>query len=240
MLAALPLPLLTLTRPRIAVIALVVALVIAYFALDLHRFLTLQSLKDAQHWFADMYALRPITVTALFVLTFVTITALTLPGAAVMMLAAGASFGLVWGSVLSTFSSALGATVAMLATRYLFRDAVAAKFSSRLQIIDQGIAKDGVYYLISLRLAPIIPFWIVNWIVGVTRMRAWPFFWSSFVGMFAGTAAYVNAGTQLAQVDSFQSIFSPTVIASLVLLAIVPLALRYGVRYVERRKATTK
>jgi uncharacterized membrane protein YdjX (TVP38/TMEM64 family) len=236
MFATLPRLLFSLTPPRIAIIAFVAALIAAYFIFDMHRFLTLQSLKDAQHWFAKMYVEHPITVTVLFVLIFSTITALTLPGAAVMMLAAGASFGLVWGSVLSTFSSAVGATIAMLATRYLFRDFVAAKFSKQLAAVDQRINKDGAYYLLSIRLAPIIPFWIVNWIVGLTQMRVWSFFWSSFVGMFAGTAAYVNAGTQLAQVNSFGDIFSPTIIASLALLAVVPLLLRRCVRYFERRK----
>jgi uncharacterized membrane protein YdjX (TVP38/TMEM64 family) len=228
-------PVLTLTPARIVFIAAVAALIAAYFALDLQRFLSLQSLKAAQHWFAEMYAQRPVLVTALFVATFSIITALTLPGAAVLMLAAGASFGLVWGSVLSTFASALGATLAMLATRYLFRDAVAKKFASQVQQVDERMRKDGPYFLVSLRLAPIIPFFVVNWIVGLTGMRAGSFFWSSFIGMFAGTAAYVNAGTQLASINSLADIFSPGIIASLALLALLPLLLRWIVRRFESR-----
>jgi uncharacterized membrane protein YdjX (TVP38/TMEM64 family) len=238
MLEATSRPLLSFTPSRIAIIAAAALAIAAYFAFDLQRFLTLQSLKDAQHWFAEMYALEPMLVTALFVLLFATITALTLPGAAVMMLAAGASFGLLWGSVISTFASAAGATLAMLATRYLFRDAVAEKFSKQISQIDQRINTDGVYYLISLRLAPIIPFFVVNWIVGLTQMRVWSFFWSSFVGMFAGTAAYVNAGTQLASINSFADVFSLTIIASLLLLAVMPLLLRWVVRRLETSKAT--
>ncbi|TAG47214.1 MAG: TVP38/TMEM64 family protein [Betaproteobacteria bacterium] len=240
MLDVLSRPLLTLTPPRLALIAAVAALIAAYFALDLQRFLSLQSLKAAQHWFAALYAERPILVTTLFVLTFSMLTALTLPGAAVMMLAAGASFGLLWGSVLSTFASALGATVAMLATRYLFRDAVAKKFAAQIRQVDERIHNDGPYFLMTLRLAPIIPFFVVNWIVGLTGMRTWPFFWSSFVGMFAGTAAYVNAGTQLATVNSFADIFSLPIIASLAALALLPLLLRWVVTRVESRGASRR
>ncbi len=240
MLEALPRPLLSLTPSRIGIVAAAALVIAAYFAFDLQRFLTLQSLKDAQHWFAEMYARQPIVVTTLFVLTFSLLTALTLPGAAVMMLAAGASFGLLWGSVLSTFASALGATLAMLATRYLFRDAIAKKFAKQITQIDQRINRDGVYYLISLRLAPIIPFFVVNWAVGLTRMRVWSFFWSSFVGMFAGTSAYVNAGTQLASINTFGDVFSPTIIASLLLLAVMPLLLRWLVRRFETRGTTSQ
>jgi uncharacterized membrane protein YdjX (TVP38/TMEM64 family) len=240
MLATSPRSLFTLTPPRIALLAFVFALIGAYVAFDVQRYLTIASLKDAQHWFDAVYVAHPVTVTLLFFLIFTALTALTLPGAAVMMLAAGASFGLVWGTVLSTMASATGATLAMLATRYVFRDLVEQRYAQRLKALDEGLAKDGVYYLISLRLAPIIPFFILNWLVGLTHVRAWPFFWTSVVGMFAATAAYVNAGTRLASIDSFESIFSPEIVASLAALALLPLLLRWFVRYVERTTATQK
>jgi uncharacterized membrane protein YdjX (TVP38/TMEM64 family) len=231
-------PLFVLTRPRIALLAFALVLIGAYFIFDVQRYLTIASLKEAQHWFDAMYVAHPIAVTLLFFITFVTLTALTLPGAAVMMLAAGASFGLLWGTIISTLASATGATLAMLATRYVFRDAVTQKYSHRMKAIDDGLAKDGLYYLIALRLAPIIPFFILNWLVGLTHVRVWPFFWTSVVGMVAATAAYVNAGTQLNQINSFESIFTFEIIASLVALALLPLLLRWYVRYFERRNAT--
>jgi uncharacterized membrane protein YdjX (TVP38/TMEM64 family) len=233
-------PLLVLTRPRLALLAFAIALIGAYFFFDVQRYLTIESLKQAQHWFDDVYTAHPVIVTLLFFMVFVTLTALTLPGAAVMMLAAGASFGLLWGTVISTLASATGATLAMLATRYVFRDAVTEKYAHRMKAIDEGLAKDGLYYLIALRLAPIIPFFILNWLVGLTQVRVWPFFWTSVVGMSAATAAYVNAGTQLNQINSFESIFTVEIIASLVILAFLPLLLRWCVRHFERRAATKK
>jgi uncharacterized membrane protein YdjX (TVP38/TMEM64 family) len=236
---ALPLrPLFVPTRPRIALLAFALLLIGAYFFFDVQRHLTIASLKEAQHWFDAMYVAHPVIVTLLFFLVFVTLTALTLPGAAVMMLAAGASFGLLWGTVISTLASATGATLAMLATRYVFRDAVTEKYAHRMKAIDDGLAKDGLYYLIALRLAPIIPFFILNWLVGLTQVRVWPFFWTSVVGMSAATAAYVNAGTQLNQINSFESIFTIEIIASLVALALLPLLLRWCVRFFERRSVT--
>jgi uncharacterized membrane protein YdjX (TVP38/TMEM64 family) len=240
MLALSPRSLFTFTPPRIALLILVFVLIGTYLAFDVQRYLTISALKDAQHWFDAMYVAHPASVTLLFFLTFTALTALTLPGAAVMMLAAGASFGLVWGTVLSTVASATGATLAMLATRYIFRDMVERRYAPRLKALDEGLAKDGVYYLISLRLAPIIPFFILNWLVGLTHVRIWPFFWTSVVGMLAATAAYVNAGTRLATIDSFESIFSPEIVASLAALALLPLLLRWLVRYVERNTVTQK
>lgn len=215
-------------------------LVVAYFVFDASRYLNIASLKDAQHWFDGVYCENPAMITLAFVTIFAAITAVSLPGAAVMMLAAGASFGLIWGTMLSTFASALGATFAMLATRYLFRDAAAMRLGDRLKALDDGVAKDGMYYLVSLRLAPVIPFFVLNWLIGLTHMRVWPFFWTSFVGMLAGTAVYVNAGTQLSAINSFTDIFSPAIIASLMLLAIVPWLLRAVVRYIAQRDKSAR
>lgn len=221
---------------RWAIVALLALLIATYLFTDAHKYLTVASVREAQAWFMQSYDASPMWVTCCFFALFTTIAAISMPGAAVLMLVAGSSFGLVWGTLISTLASATGATIAMLATRFLFRDGIAARYGHRLQEIDRGIAKNGRYYLFSLRVAPVIPYFILNWLVGLTSMRVWPFFWVSFVGMLPGTAVYVNAGSEIAKIDSMASIFSWPIVVSLMLIAIVPFLFK---RLIEKLNGTT-
>ena len=223
------------TRKLIIAVLLLVGIG-AFFALDLGRYFSLAFVKESQASFAALYAERPVLLALGFFAAYVAVTALSLPGAAIMTLAAGASFGLVMGTVLVSFASTLGATLAMLAARYLLRDSIQARFGRRLEDINKGIEKEGAFYLLTLRLIPLIPFFMLNLIMGLTRIRTWTFFWVSQLGMFAGTVVYVNAGTQIAKIDSLQSIASPALLGSFVLLGVLPLAVNKVLQFFKRRK----
>ncbi len=216
--------------------ALLLAGVAAFFALDLGRYFSLTFIKDSQASFAALFLERPVMVTLVFFAVYVAVTALSLPGASIMTLAGGASFGLLWGTVVVSLASTLGATLAMLAARFLFRDAIQARFGRRLDEVNKGIEKEGAYYLFSLRLIPVVPFFALNLLMGLTRIKTWTYFWVSQIGMLAGTVAYVNAGTQIAKIDSLQSILSPGLIGSFVLLGLLPLAVNKVLGLVKRRK----
>jgi pyruvate/2-oxoglutarate dehydrogenase complex dihydrolipoamide dehydrogenase (E3) component/uncharacterized membrane protein YdjX (TVP38/TMEM64 family) len=215
---------------------LVATLVAAYFAFDLGRYLSLDYLKASQSAFAALYAERPLAVAAGFFALYVLVTAASFPGAAILTLAGGAVFGLGWGLLLVSFASSLGATLAFLAARFVLRDSLQARFGNRLAEINRGIEKDGAFYLFTLRLIPVVPFFVINLVMGLTRMKAATFYWVSQLGMLAGTAVYVNAGTQLARLDSLQGILSPGLLGSFVLLGLFPLVARKVVEAVQRRK----
>ena len=223
------------TRKLIIAVLLLVGIG-AFFALDLGRYFSLAFVKESQASFAALYAERPVLLALGFFAAYVAVTALSLPGAAIMTLVAGASFGLVMGTVLVSFASTLGATLAMLAARYLLRDSIQARFGRRLEDINKGIEKEGAFYLLTLRLIPLIPFFMLNLIMGLTRIRTWTYFWVSQLGMFAGTVVYVNAGTQIAKIDSLQSIASPALLGSFVLLGVLPLAVNKVLQFFKRRK----
>jgi pyruvate/2-oxoglutarate dehydrogenase complex dihydrolipoamide dehydrogenase (E3) component/uncharacterized membrane protein YdjX (TVP38/TMEM64 family) len=208
---------------KLILIAALAALVAVFFVFDLGRFFSLEFVKQSQAGFAELYAQRPALVLGGFFAIYVAVTALSLPGAAIMTLAAGAIFGLVAGTVLVSFASSLGATLAFLAARYVLRDGVRTRFGTRLAEIDKGVAKEGGFYLFTLRLVPLVPFFVINLLMGLTAMRAWTFYWVSQLGMLAGTIVYVNAGTQLARIDSLRGILSPGLIGSFVLLGVFPL-----------------
>ena len=178
--------------------------------------------------------------TGLFFAAYVLITATSLPIAVWMTLAAGALFGLSWGTLLVSFASSIGATVAFLSSRYFLRDWVKSKLGSRAQAIDAGLAKDGAFYLFSLRLIPVLPFFVVNLLMGLTAMKSWRYYWVSQLGMLAGTIVYVNAGTQLSQLNSLSDITSPALILSFVALALLPWLTRLVLAFYQRRKAYAK
>ncbi len=208
---------------KLLILAVVAALVGAFFHFDLHHLLTLEGLKAGLDQFEAWRAADPVLVGGGFFLLYVLVTALSLPGAAVMTLAAGALFGFFTGLVLVSFASSIGATLAFLVSRYLLRDSVQGRFGERLKAINAGIAKDGAFYLFTLRLVPVFPFFLINLLMGLTPIRAGTFYWVSQVGMLAGTAVYVNAGTQLAQLESLSGILSPGLLLSFALLGIFPL-----------------
>jgi pyruvate/2-oxoglutarate dehydrogenase complex dihydrolipoamide dehydrogenase (E3) component/uncharacterized membrane protein YdjX (TVP38/TMEM64 family) len=228
------------SRKKLVLVVVLLALVVAFFTLDLGRFLSLEYIKQRQADFAALYAERPLPFIAGFLLIYIVSVALSVPGATVLTLAAGAFFGLLAGTVIVSFASSIGATLAFLAARYVLRDSVQARFGARLGEIDKGIEKDGAFYLFTLRLVPLVPFFVINLLMGLTRMKAWTFYWVSQLGMLAGTVVYVNAGTQLARIDSLRGILSPGLIGSFVLLGIFPLIAKKIVEGIQRRKVYAK
>jgi len=215
---------------------LVLALAAGFFASGLHRQLDLDTLKAGMGGFAVWHADSPLLVAALYFAAYVAVTALSLPGAAVMTLAGGALFGLGWGLLIVSFASTIGATLAFLVSRHLLRDSVHARFGERLRAIDQGIARDGAFYLFSLRLVPAFPFFLINLLMGLTPIRTRTFYWVSQLGMLPGTLVYVNAGTELGAVDSLAGVLSPGLVASFVLLGLFPLLARWMVERVQARR----
>lgn len=205
-------------------IVLVVILVIAgFFFFGFDDLLTLQGIESRLSQFYEWRDESPLLVGGLFFLAYVLVAAFSLPGAAIMTLLAGALFGLWWGLLLASFASSIGALFAFLAARFLFRDSFQTRFASKLKSINDGIAKDGGFYLFTVRLLPIFPFFLVNILMGLTTIKAWTYYWVSQLGMLAGTFVYVNAGVQLAQIESLGDVISPTLLGSFALLAIFPL-----------------
>jgi pyruvate/2-oxoglutarate dehydrogenase complex dihydrolipoamide dehydrogenase (E3) component/uncharacterized membrane protein YdjX (TVP38/TMEM64 family) len=221
---------------KLLVLIAAAAAVAAFFALDLGRFLSLGYLKQSQAAFAALYAEQPGLVIGGYFAAYVAATALSLPGAVILTLAGGAIFGFGVGLLVVSFASSLGATLAFLAARFVLHDSVQARFGQRLAEIDRGVQKDGAFYLFTLRLIPVVPFFVINLLMGLTRMRALTFYWVSQLGMLAGTAVYVNAGTQIAQIDSLRGILSPGLLGSFVLLGLFPLIARKAVEAVQKRK----
>lgn len=221
---------------RWILLAVLAAAVASFFAFDLGRFLSLDYLRGAQRAFRALYEAQPALVVGAYFAAYVAVTALSLPGAAAMTLLGGAVFGLVVGTVVVSFASTLGATLAMLASRHLLRGAVQARFGARLAEIDRGIARDGPFYLFTLRLVPVLPFFALNLLMGLTAMRVWTYAWVSQLGMLAGTVVYVNAGTQLAQLESLAGILSPGLLGAFALLGVFPLLARRLAGVVQARR----
>lgn len=208
---------------------------IAFFLFDLGDVLTLNNLKAQQDNLAAFRASNPVVLAAGYFVIYVVVTALSLPGATIMTLAGGAIFGFTQGLLLVSFASSLGATLAFLVARFLLHDWVQQRFGDRIAPVNRGIEKDGAFYLFSLRLVPLFPFFMINLVMGLTPIKAWTFYWVSQVGMFAGTAVYINAGTQLAQIDSLGGILSPTLLASFALLGLFPLVARKSLEWYRVR-----
>lgn len=218
-------------------IVLVVTLVIAgFFLFGFNDLLTLDGIQSRLGQFYEWRNQSPLLVGGLFFLAYVLIAAFSLPGAAIMTLLAGALFGLWWGLLLASFASSIGAFFAFLTSRYLLRDSFQAKFASKLNSINEGIEKDGGFYLFTLRLLPLFPFFIVNILMGLTTIKARTYYWVSQLGMLAGTFVYVNAGVQLAQIESLKDIISPTLLGSFALLAIFPLLAKKALDWYKARQ----
>lgn len=221
---------------KLAVVVVAVIAVVGFFALDLGRYLSLGYLKQSQAALADVYGQRPGLVIGAYFAAYVAATALSLPGAVILTLAGGAVFGFWTGLLVVSFASSMGATLAFLAARFVLRDSVQGRLGQRLADINRGVQKDGAFYLFTLRLIPVVPFFVINLLMGLTTMRAITFYWVSQLGMLAGTAVYVNAGTQIAQIDSLRGILSPALLGSFVLLGLFPLIARRAVEAVQKRK----
>lgn len=223
-------------KGKLAVVAVVAVLVVAFLWFDLGRYLSLEFLKSRQSDIDAFYREHPVTVLAGYFAAYVAITGLSLPGAAIMTLAGGAVFGLLWGTVVVSFASTLGATVAFIVSRYILRDGIQRRYGDRLKTINAGVERDGGFYLFTLRLVPAFPFFVINLVMGLTPMRTLTFAIVSQVGMLPGTIVYVNAGTQLARIESLQGILSPALIGSFVLLGVFPLLAKWIVGAVKARR----
>ncbi len=221
---------------KLLILAILAAVAGAFFMLDLHHWLTLEGLKSGLGQFEQWRSQFPLLMAGGFFLLYVVVTALSLPGAAVMTVAAGALFGLLQGTLLVSFASTIGATLAFLVSRYLLRDAVQQRFGSRLAAINRGIERDGAFYLFTLRLVPAFPFFLINLLMGLTPIKAWTFYWVSQIGMLAGTLVYVNAGTQIAQLESLSGILSPDLLISFALLGLFPLLAKKVTGLIQRRR----
>lgn len=208
----------------------------AFFAFDLGQYLNLQTLKNQQAAIENFYAANPLLSSAIYFAIYVVTTALSLPGAALLTLAGGAVFGVLWGTLIVSFASTIGATLAFLMSRFLLRDWVEKRFGQRLAAIDAGVRREGAFYLFTLRLVPVFPFFLINLLLGLTAMKARTFYWVSQLGMLAGTVVYVNAGTQLGKLESLSGILSPALLGSFVLLGIFPLIARKIVEVVHMNK----
>jgi len=204
-----------------------IGLVVAfYFVLDLGQYFNLDALKSQQAAIDGYRDAHPWLAAALYFALYVLMALLSLPGAALMTLAGGAVFGLWWGSLLASFASSAGALLAFLVARFLLRGWVTQRFGQRLATIDEGVRREGAFYLFALRLVPVFPFFLINLLFGLTAMKAHTFYWVSQLGMLAGTVVYVNAGTQLARLESLSGIASPALLGSFALLGVFPLIAR--------------
>ncbi len=221
---------------KIVLAAVIAVLISSYFIFDLGQYVSLDHIKSQQSAIERYFQHHPLLTAGLFFILYVAVTGLSLPGAALMTLVAGVIFGLFWGVVMVSLASTLGATIAFWSARYLLRDAVQQRFGDSLKRINRGIDEEGAFYLFTLRLVPVFPFFVINLLMGLTTMRTLTYALVSQLGMLAGTIVYVNAGTELAKVDSLGDILSPGLLISFALLGVFPLLAKRVVAVIQARK----
>ena len=224
------------SQSRLAIVVVIAALVVAFFAAGGQRYLSFDYIKAQQGALLDYYAAHGWQTALGFSLAYVAVTGLSLPGATLMTLVGGAIFGLAWGSVVVSFASSIGATLAFLASRFVLRDWVQRRFGHALRAVNEGVEREGAFYLFTLRLIPVVPFFVINLAMGLTPIRASTFYWVSQLGMLAGTIVYVNAGTRLAAIDSLAGVLSPGLLGAFVLLGFFPLLTRKMLDAVKARR----
>lgn len=222
-------------RNQIILLGAIVVLVALFFVFDLGRYLNLEFFQEQRSTVVGFYEQNTLLFILAFMAIYIAMAALSLPGAAIMTLAAGAVFGLPVGLVLVSFASTIGATLACLLARYLFRDTVQNRLGKYLRRINEGVEKDGAFYLFAMRLVPAIPFFVINLVMALTPIRLWTFYWVSQVGMLAGTAVYVNAGKEIGQLESISGIVSPTLVISFVLLGVFPIIAKKVLNVLSKR-----
>ena len=224
-------------KTKILLVIIIIAVIASYVFFDLGRFLTLSfiqsQLSEIQQFRDENFGLTAL----LYFTAYIAITALSIPGAVIVTLLGGAIFGVLWGTLIVSFASSIGATLAFLVSRLLLRDWVQSKFGHYLAPINRGVEKDGNFYLFSIRMVPLFPFFIVNLLMGLTPISVGSFYIVSQIGMLVGTAVYVNAGSELAQITSLSGLVSPSVILSFVLLGLFPLAAKFIVGLIKRNKS---
>ena len=223
---------------KIVIALLVLAALAAFWALDLHRYFTLEYIKQSRLEFQALYAQHPVLVVGAYMLIYIVITALSLPGATVATLAGGAMLGF-WPALIAvSFASSIGATLACFLARFVLRDWVQKKFGDKLEPINQGMEREGAFYLFTLRLVPIFPFFVINLVMGLTRLPLFTYYWVSQVGMLPGTVVYVFAGTELGKLTSLSDILSPGLITAFIILGLFPLVVKKLLAWYRSRRET--
>ncbi len=220
---------------KILLVTCVIALIFLFRYFDLGRYLSLSYIKASRDRLLGVYLEHRFLTLFLYMLIYMLVTALSLPGAAVLTLAGGGLFGLITGTVVVSFASTIGATLACLVSRFLLRDWVQNHFGDKLVTINDGIQKEGAFYLFTMRLIPIFPFFVINLVMGLTKMPLTTFFWVSQVGMLPGTVVYVNAGKELAKINSLGGILSPGLILSFVILGTFPILIKKIIAFYRLR-----
>ncbi len=210
-----------------SVMGIVLVVAIIYLGIEFSQYLTLENAKAQQASLTLFIEQNLFVAAATYFILYVAITALSIPGAAVVTLLGAALFGFWLSLALVSFASTIGATIAFLSSRYLLRNWVQNRFSAKLVAINEGVKKDGAFYLFSLRLIPVFPFFLINLLMGLVPISVFRFYWVSQVGMLPGTAVYLNAGTQLSEINSLSGIVSPTVLLSFVLLGLFPMMAKW-------------
>ena len=221
---------------KLLLVAVIAGLVLAFWALNLGHYLTLSYLKKSAGTLKGIYAGHRFLVIALYFLVYVLTTSLSLPGAAVLTLAGGALFGLLVGTLVVSFASSIGATLACFVSRFVLRDWVQGKFGDKIVKVNEGFKKEGAFYLFTLRLIPVFPFWMINLVMGLTSIPLGKFYWVSQLGMLAGTVVYVNAGRELAKVQSLTGILSPGLLVSFALIGLFPITAKKLVSLYRSRR----
>jgi uncharacterized membrane protein YdjX (TVP38/TMEM64 family) len=225
---------------KIIVLAAVAGIIVVFRVFHLGSYLTLSYMKESQERFAALYSGHAVAVIAAYMTVYILVTSVSLPGAAILTIVGGALFGLLTGTVAVSFASTIGATMACAISRFVLRDWVQGKFGGRLKTVNEGIAREGAFYLFTLRLIPVFPFWLVNLVMGLTTMRLGTFYWVSQLGMLPGTIVYVNAGRELAKIHSLSGIVSPGLIISFAALGVFPIAARKFVVLYRAKKQLTR
>ncbi len=223
------------TWKKILILGTGIVAVSFFFVLDLDAYLTLESIKASRQTFEDLFTTHPVLVGAGYFFIYIAVVALNLPGAAVMTLVGGALFGFWVGTIIVSFASTIGATIACFVARYLFREPIKKRFSETFGRIDQGIFREGALYLFTLRLIPVFPFFAINLLMGLTKLPLFRFYWVSQLGMLPGTIVYVNAGRELGKLESLQGILSPSLIGAFVVLGLFPVVAKKIMAFVRKK-----
>ncbi|MEW6571408.1 MAG: TVP38/TMEM64 family protein [Nitrospirota bacterium] len=221
---------------KIIIVVVILGLVAAFKIFNLSQYLTLSYIKESQVKFQMLYQENPVTVVSSYMVIYILTTSLSLPGATILSLAGGGLFGLWKGTLIVSFASTIGATLACFVSRFLLRDWVQEKFSDKIRKVNEGIEKEGAFYLFIMRLIPVFPFWMINIVMGLTKMPLYKFYWVSQLGMLPGTMVYINAGKELAKIESAKGILSPSLIISFALIGIFPLTVKKLVALYRAKK----
>ncbi len=221
---------------KIIIILVIIILAVLFRVFNLVDYLSLSYIKESLEKYQTLYSEHRAGIIAGYMLVYILVTSLSLPGAAVMTIAAGALFGIIVGTIVVSFASTIGATVACFVSRFILRDWIQGKFGDKLKTVNEGVEKEGAFYLFTVRLIPVFPFWLINLVMGLTKMHLKTFYWVSQIGMLAGTIVYVNAGKELAKIDSLSGILSHGLILSFIILGLFPITSRKILELYKRKR----